>query len=116
MAEGYKQGKILEGEGKAANILQEARAVVETLKKIGDSLKRPDGVISEQALRLSLADQYVKAMHAIFSEANIVVLPSAIESQVNSGSPLSASSLATAMSLYKSMLGGPAQYALPSNP
>lgn len=56
MAEGYKQGKILEGEGKAANILQEARAVVETLKKIGDSLKRPDGVISEQALRLSLAD------------------------------------------------------------
>lgn len=29
---------------------------------------------------------------------------------------MSASSLATAMSLYKSMLGGQAQYALPSNP
>jgi regulator of protease activity HflC (stomatin/prohibitin superfamily) len=62
VAEGYKQSKILEGQGKAQQIMQEARSVVETLKSVGASLKT-DGVLSEEALKLRLSEQYVKSLH-----------------------------------------------------
>lgn len=38
IAEGYKEVQILEGQGKAAQITQDARSVVESLKEIGQSL------------------------------------------------------------------------------
>ena len=105
VAEGYKQSKILEGQGKAELITQEARSVVETLKSIGESLKRDGKELSEEALRLRMAEYYVKAMHEIFSEANIVVLPKHIENEVNSANPLNSTTVAAAMAIYKSMLG-----------
>jgi regulator of protease activity HflC (stomatin/prohibitin superfamily) len=56
IAEGYKQKCILEGQGKAQQITQEARSVVETLRNIGASLISADGVLSEEALRLRLSE------------------------------------------------------------
>lgn len=78
IAEGYKQTKIFEGEGKAQEITQEARSVVETLSSIGASLKTADGLLSEEALKLRLSEQYVKALHEIFVKSNVVVLPKPI--------------------------------------
>lgn len=85
IAEGYKQGCLLEGEGKAMSITQEAHAVVETLRSVGSSLKSEDGSLSEEALRMRLSEQYVRAMHEIFVEANIVVLPRPLVQQIESG-------------------------------
>ena len=59
MAEGYKQSQILEGQGKAMSITQEARSIVETLRNIGQSIKQADGSVSKEALKLRLAEQYV---------------------------------------------------------
>ncbi len=59
MAEGYKQSQILEGQGKAMSITQEARSIVETLRNIGQSIKQTDGSVSKEALKLRLAEQYV---------------------------------------------------------
>jgi regulator of protease activity HflC (stomatin/prohibitin superfamily) len=56
IAEGYKQRCILEGEGKAQQITQEARSVVETLRTIGSSMVSNEGVLSEEALRLRLSE------------------------------------------------------------
>ena len=78
IAQGYKESKILEGEGKAEIIKQEARSVAESLKTIGDSLQRPDNEISDQAIRLRMAEQYVRAMHEIFAQSQVVVLPKSI--------------------------------------
>ena len=67
VAEGYKEAKILEGQGKAAMITQEARSVVESLKSIGESLQRPNNDISDEAVRLRMAEQYIRAMHEIYA-------------------------------------------------
>ncbi len=56
MAEGYKQSQILEGQGKAMSITQEARSIVETLRNIGQSIKQADGSVSKEALKLRLAE------------------------------------------------------------
>ena len=50
-------------------ITQEARAVVETLKSIGESLRNEDDELTDAALRLRMAEYYVKAMHEIFTHA-----------------------------------------------
>ena len=47
----------------------------------------------------------MKAMHDIFKEANIIVLPKSLENEVSSGNPLSPNSLAIVFALYKQMLG-----------
>ena len=39
---------------------------METLRSIGASLKNDEGVLSEEALRLRLSEQYVKALHEVF--------------------------------------------------
>ena len=66
---------------------------------------REDGTVSDEALRLRLAEQYVRTVHDIFSESKIVVLPKQIESQLAGNNPLSSSSIATAVTIYKSLLG-----------
>ena len=78
---------------------------MESLKNIGNSVLREDGTISDAALRLRLAEQYVRQIHEIFAESKIVVLPRQIESQLASSNPLSSSSIATAVTIYKSLLG-----------
>jgi hypothetical protein len=45
------------------------------LRNIGASLKRADGTLSEEALKLRLSEQYVKTLHEIFEKANVIVLP-----------------------------------------
>jgi hypothetical protein len=75
VAEGYKKSKILEGEGKALQISQEARSVVETLQSIGKAIKAEDGSLSVVALKLRMAEQYIKTLHQIFETSTIMVLP-----------------------------------------
>ena len=104
IAEGYKQKKILEGQGKAELITQEARSIVQSLKSLGESIKRDDDSLSDSAIRLRLAESYVKTMHEIFDKSNIIVLPKQLES--HSQNPFSSTNIATAMSIYKSMQQG----------
>jgi regulator of protease activity HflC (stomatin/prohibitin superfamily) len=99
VAEGYKQGRILEGQGKAEQISQEARSVVETLRNIGQSIKQQNGSLSEEALRLRLSEQYVKALHEVYQEGNIITLPT--NDGAGQGSGISASTIATTFALYK---------------
>ena len=76
--------------------------MVETLRNIGQSIKRENGSLSEEALRLRLSEQYVKALHEVYHEGNIITLP-ANESQEGSG--ISASTIATTFALYKQVIG-----------
>lgn len=93
------------GEGKAASIQQEARAMSETLKLLGESIEiAPDGSFKQDAMNLRIAEQYVRVMHEIYSTADIVILPTKTRDELNSGNPLSPSSLATAFTLYKRMI------------
>lgn len=106
VAEGYKQSKILEGEGKALQISQEARSVVETLQSIGKAIKAEDGSLSVVALKLRMAELYIKTLHQIFETSTIVVLP-----RHQGQSAFSPSAIATAFTLYKSL--GPQQQQAP---
>ena len=76
--------------------------MVETLRNIGQSIKRENGSLSEEALRLRLSEQYVKALHEVYHEGNIITLP-VNESQEGSG--ISASTIATTFALYKQVIG-----------
>ena len=106
IAEGYKTAEIMRGEGKAVQIQQEALAMAETLKSLGSSITMgPDGEFQQDAMNLRLAEQYVRVVNEIFARAEIVILPKSMHSELGSGNPLSATSLATAFTLYKSMMG-----------
>jgi hypothetical protein len=50
---------ILEGEGKANKIAQEAKAFCESIEEIAQSLEKSDNL---DALRFKLAEQYISAM------------------------------------------------------
>lgn len=105
VGEGYKQSRILEGQGKAQQITQEARSVVETISSIGESLKTSDENLSEEALKMRLSEQYVKTLHEIFKEANIVVLPENTQKQIESGQDLCPSTLTNIFSVFKKAVG-----------
>ena len=75
---------------------------METLRNIGQSVKKENGSLSEEALRLRLSEQYVKALHEVYHEGNIITLP-ASENAESSG--ISASTIATTFALYKQVLG-----------
>lgn len=105
IADGYKESQILQGEGKAVKIQQEAFAMSETLKSLGSSITMgPEGELQQNAMNLRLAEQYVRMVHEIFERAEIVILPKSMHSEMRSGNPLSATSLATAFTLYKRMM------------
>ena len=77
--------------------------MVETLRNIGQSIKQENGSLSEEALRLRLSEQYVKALHEIYHEANIITLPA--NEGGSQGSGINASTVATTFALYKQILG-----------
>ena len=56
IAEGEKQAMILDGEGAAEKITQEARSIVESLRNIGDALLNDRGVLKDNALKLRLTE------------------------------------------------------------
>lgn len=56
-------------------------------------------------MRLRLSEQYIKALHEVYHEGNIITLPANIEGELSSNNPLSASTIATAFALYKQVLG-----------
>ena len=66
---------MLEGEGAAARITQEASAIVQSLKNIGDALQPSNSELRDNALKLRLTEQYLAALSEIFKEAKIVGLP-----------------------------------------
>jgi hypothetical protein len=72
--------------------------MVATLKNIGEALKRGDGSINDESLRLRLAEQYVKTLQKIYEESKVVVLPKQAE-----GGAFSTNSLAQAVAVYNSM-------------
>lgn len=67
-------------------------------------MKRDDDELSEDAIRLKMAEQYVKTLHEIFSKSKIITLPNQIEGSLGNN-PMSSSSIATAMAIYNSMQG-----------
>lgn len=102
VAQGIKQSAILEGQGKAEQILQEARSIVESLEQIANSLVGADGEeIKDEAMRLRMTEKYLAALHKVYGECQIVMLPEGSQGD----NQLSASNLAQAMTLYKKLVG-----------
>ena len=97
VAEGEKRSFVLEGEGAATKIYQEARAVCESLDQICQSVGQ-DGDV--QALKLKLAERYLEAMNQILDESKVLILP-----KEGGSSGGVASMVATSMQLYKEILG-----------
>jgi len=75
IAEGIKQGAILEGQGAAAQILQEARGICESLDRISGAIESGEGGKGQDALRLKLTEQYIQALNEILSKANVLMIP-----------------------------------------
>ena len=104
IAEGIKQSAVLEGQGQAERILQEARSICESLDNISSALVfEGNEDIQDEALRLRMTEKYLQALHKVMSECTIVMLPE--NSGMGSSDPLSANNMATAMTLYKKLLG-----------
>lgn len=79
--------------------------MVETLSSIGESLKISDGLISEEALKLRLSEQYIKALDQIFKEADIVVLPKDVSSKLEAGQGLDEQTLQGVFNIFRAALG-----------
>jgi len=82
-AEGYKQEtiktseadkirQINEAEGQASAILSIAKATADGMKEVGFAMIQPGG---EAAARLRLAEDYIKQLSAIASDARAVIVP-----------------------------------------
>jgi len=99
IAEGDKSAAILEGEGSAIKIMQEARSIVEALNNISKSLETNDGMI---ALKLKLTERYLEAMASILEESKILVLPLSKED-----SNSTTKQIAMGLQLYKNIMSNP---------
>ena len=77
IAEGIRQEHILEGEGEAQRILQEANSLCESLKNIAEALKasKENDPSQSEALNLRLTEQYLDAMREILSKSSILMTP-----------------------------------------
>ena len=105
IAEGEKAALVLQGEGAAENITQEARSIVESLQNIGDSILDAKGKLNENALKLRLTEQYLVALGDIYKEAKIVGLPESSEESGSGQNPFATENVATAIALYKHIMG-----------
>ena len=110
IAEGIKAEQILDGEGQAQRILQEARSLCESLDSIGTAInqqhdlnKQSDLDISDiGSLKLRLSEQYLDAMAAILRKSNVLMTPP----QSGSKNAFSPDQIAQAISTYKHIMGG----------
>jgi regulator of protease activity HflC (stomatin/prohibitin superfamily) len=116
IAEGIKQSAILEGQGAAERILQEARSIVESLDSIAKTLEYgkgdSSGELRQEALKLRITEKYLAALQHVLGTAQIVMLP---KGPAGGDSITSPQNLATALNLYKKIVGT-ADSVAPSNP
>ena len=107
IAEGIKQAAILEGQGEASRILQEARGICESLDRISGALET-GGDRGQDALRLKLTEQYIQALNNILTNSKVLMLPPEYGSADQSG--WNTQKIATSITLLKSIFGveGPA--------
>jgi regulator of protease activity HflC (stomatin/prohibitin superfamily) len=77
-SEGEKMRKINEAEGKASEIRAIAKATAGGIRKIASSLRQPGG---NEAMRLSLSEEYLKQIGGLAKKETNVILP------VNIGDP-----------------------------
>lgn len=82
IAQGIKREAILEGEGQAAKIMQEARSLCEALENISAAINSGDALDSS-ALKLRLSEQYVEALSEILRKSNVVMIPKGDSSSDN---------------------------------
>jgi len=71
-SEGEKQRRINEAEGRAKEIEAIAEATAEAIERIASSVSAPGG---EEAVKLRLAEQYLKTIGKLGKEENEVLLP-----------------------------------------
>ena len=102
IAEGIRREAILEGEGQAESILQEARSLCEALENISGSIVQKDGSTSEKALNLRLSEKYIDTLHQILRKSSVTLVPPA---SPNDGLA-SARNIAQISSIYKQVMGG----------
>lgn len=75
IAEGIKQAAILEGQGQAAKIIQEARGICESLERISQSIEAGHNGKGQDALRLKLTEQYIEALNEILAHSKVLMIP-----------------------------------------
>lgn len=100
IAQGDKSAAILEGEGVATKILQEARSMVEALTNISKSIEKDEKMV---ALKLKLTQKYLEAMSEILEESKIVVLPPNVGGAQNDLT----NQIAMGIQLYKNIMENP---------
>lgn len=72
IADGDMQQWILEGEGEASKINQQARAIVESINNISISLSNQNDTT---ALKLKLTQTYIDALGHILKKTKVIMLP-----------------------------------------
>ena len=76
-AEATKLESVLEGEGQAATILQEARSLCLALNSISYALEQSElATHQSQALNLRLTEQYMEALELIMKKSTTLMIPS----------------------------------------
>lgn len=105
-AEGHKQSVIFEGQGGAEKIVLEAKALTEAIRNIGDAMIDEDGATNKNALKIRITDAYLEALKKIYKEVKIVGLPCGGNQEASSSNALSPENMATAMVMYKQIIGG----------
>jgi len=103
IAEGIKQARVLDGQGNASKILQEAKGICESLERISHSIDSGPGGRGQDALRLKLTEQYLQTLQHILTTSKVLMLPTGEGSQT--AGDWSVGKIATALTLYKELLG-----------
>lgn len=106
IAEGIKQEHILEGQGQAQKILQEANSLCESLKDIAKALNESGvgGAKDSAALNLRLTEQYLEAFNEIMGKSSVLMLPKS--DQGDSGGITSPQNVASVIQMYKHIIDG----------
>ena len=113
IAEGIKTEQILDGEGQAQRILQEARSLCESLNSIGGAINLQHDLNKEKnvdiseigSLKLRLSEQYLDAMSSILRKSNVLMIPPQ-NGEGGSKNVFSADQIAQAVSTYKHIMSG----------
>jgi regulator of protease activity HflC (stomatin/prohibitin superfamily) len=99
IAEGDKSAAVLEGEGVATKIMQEARAIVEALENIAQAIEKDEKMV---ALKLKLTERYLETMADILDKSKLIVIP---PSSQNGNSDMTRQ-IALGLNLYKNIMDG----------
>ena len=114
IAEGVKTEQILDGEGQAQRILQEAKSLCESLDSIGQAINLQHDLNREKnvhiseigSLKLRLSEQYLDAMSAILRKSNVLMIPPQNDEGKGSNNAFSVDQISQAVSTYKQIIGG----------